>query len=147
MKSLLMAAALGLLSQTVSADQILDCVIGNQTDKQGTARIEVLDVTNDSTSKILKIDLISKVRNPNPNSTEQTSVHLQGVIAARLSGPGAVFANGTLFNSGDASVPNLIVINPPTISLQSHGVGFSRMSLIDSDRVLQHGFGVAVDCK
>lgn len=143
MKSLLLVGILAVLPQLANASQVLKCVIGNQNIPDGTATIEVLDVVQDSNLKVFKIDLITRL----VHSAESKTVHLQGAITASISESGGVLAHGGLQNVLDPQNQHAL-INPPDITLQSlSDKGIHAMSLLDSNRQLQLGFGVLISCK
>ncbi|MBC7385252.1 MAG: hypothetical protein H7301_03695 [Cryobacterium sp.] len=131
--SLVSAPLLLLVATAANAGQLLECRFANQ---QGTARIEALRVEHHPELLLLKISLEARIARGTAN--------LAGLLAATINPAGALLASGMLYNTGSGTP-----INPESITLTGNSLrnGGLSLNLIDSDNVLQHGFGVAMTCK
>lgn len=117
-------------SSAHAADQKLTCVFG--LDESGSATVEVRKVVDHPENLLLVV------------SIQKGGIHVEGLLAAQYGHGNMIWGSGVVFNANDA----LTIINPETISIQgtlkADGL---HASLMDDDRILQHGFGAPLDCK
>jgi hypothetical protein len=131
-------------SQAFAADNILSCTLGSPVNPQGKAKINLHEIPGRPDLALMEIELVSKV-----SINGQAGVaHLQGLLGTAINQrSGNIIATGVLFNSGTGAT----IINPGSVTLQGSLANFSGrkllLQLLDQNRILQHGFGVALDCE
>lgn len=126
-------------SLSFATERTLNCTIGH---KQGTAQIQILNVENHPEITVFKINLEPLVRTKD-GSVQQAQ--LEGVLVGSAHPTGDVAVSGTVFNQTNTPY----IINPSDIRIVGdiEPTGVSNLTLYDSNRVIEHGFGVDLDCK
>ena len=132
--NLVASIAISTASTLSHASITLSCDVG----AQGKAKLEVFNVEDRPDLFVYQIDL-RMVPAANANGEQ---VHLQGLLSAKSDGKN-ILASGSVSSAADG-----MIINPELITLQgtSKSDGSLHLQLIDADRILQLGFGVAVTC-
>lgn len=132
-------------ASTANADATFKCTIAGG--QQGSATIEVLSVVSHPLLKVFKIELTTKLAKPTgQNGSLDGTAHLAGLLLAQIDNTGNVMASGLVSNLEST---NGVIITPQNITLQGQGYinGVLSLMLYDTDRILQLGYGVPVNCQ
>lgn len=126
-----------------AAEKTVNCTVGFH--KNGVAQITILPVEGHPELALLKVELNMAIVNPGHPQVGKT-VYLSGLLAAQIVHDGSYLgADGELRADMDKGA----WINSQAVSLQGSisKDGSMFLQLMDTDRVLQHGYGVFLECR
>lgn len=133
------------LSSLAKAGDVYNCEIGYyQHSKQGTAKLEILNVMGNNKLKHFNFEIESFVINLHGGNASNKMVHMRGQLSGSINANGYLFAQGTVVSTGKGQI-----INPENIRIQGsvNQQGVIHAALSDDNRVFQLGYGVPMGCK
>lgn len=137
--------AMGISAQ--AADRVLECPLDGRLGRTGHIQIKLMEVMDHPEYTVAEIRIqtpLAKKSASKPNTLG--TAKLVGLISGGVSERGYVTLAGNIYNDVDTEV----IINPMNITVQGtiKPVGEeSYLSLMDSSRLLQYGYGLHFLCK